>query len=304
LFEDIHHLTSFIDDLPVGIASADTTGLHANRYNKFFLKMFGWHPDEIDTMEKWFTRAYPDEAYRVKILDEWTQIAEEAQSDNSPYSRPMEAKVTCRDGSSKWCEVRYYFKEQFIYGIFTDITERKATEEKLETLSLCDPLTGIFNRRFFNINYYEKWHLARRNMVPLTIIIGDVDNFKQVNDTYGHLVGDKVLIAMANAISSTLKRSTDFVTRYGGEEFAIISYNSDENSALGLCKMIQHNLHNIVVEEVDQQFTMSFGINTIIPVTTQTPETFLSAADTAMYKAKNNGKDTIVIAEKPSENSG
>ena len=164
---------------------------------------------------------------------------------------------------------------------------------------MCDPLTGIFNRRFFNTNYYEKWHLARRNRVPLTIIIGDVDNFKQINDTYGHLVGDKVLVAIALAISATLKRSTDFVTRYGGEEFAIISYDSDANSALGLCKMIQHNLHNVVVEEVDHSFTMSFGINTIIPVTSRTPETFLSDADAAMYRAKHNGKDTIVIADTP-----
>lgn len=291
-------LFDFVEGIPVGIARADATGGTQNHYNKYFLKMFGWEATEIDTLEQWFQKAYPDDEYRADIIAIWTDIVEEAQASNEEYSRPMEAKVACKDGSYKWCEVRYYGKGDYIYGIFTDISERKGVEKQLRDLSLIDPLTEVHNRRYFNIKYYDRWHLSERSQTPISLILCDIDDFKKVNDTYGHLVGDQVLTTIAKTISSTLKRSTDFVARYGGEEFVIVSYDSDEQSAIGLCRRIKHDLSHIDfmgIEEAQKCCTLSFGIATTIADASTTPEQFINNADMAMYEAKVNGKNQIVV---------
>ncbi len=298
MVESIDFLFDFIDDLPVGIACADTTGKLPNQYNKFFTEMFGWNASDIATLDEWYVKAYPDEAYRAELIAIWTSIIQEAEEAKKPYSKPMEASVTCKDGGSKWCEVRYYRKAQFIYGIFVDISERKAVENRLRDLSLLDPLTGINNRRNFNVKFYDWWHLSERTRTPISLILCDIDNFKRLNDTYGHLVGDEVLITVAQTISRTLQRSTDFVARYGGEEFVIVSYDSDAASVLALCKMIKENVDNIETFGIDDDIdccSLSFGVNTIVANPDTTPEDFINNADKALYEAKRTGKNKIVV---------
>lgn len=298
MVENTDFLFEFIDDLPVGIACADTTGELPNQYNKFFTNMFGWDASDIETLDIWFIKAYPDEEYRAELMTIWMSIIEEAEQKNSPYSKPMEARVTCKDGSSKWCEGRYYRKAQFVYGIFVDISERKAVEKRLLELSLLDPLTGINNRRHFNVKFYEWWQLSVRTKSPISLILCDIDNFKTLNDTYGHLVGDEALIMVAETIAGTLKRGTDFVARYGGEEFIVVSYDSDAASVLALCKKIKQNLDNINGSGINDKIhccSLSFGVNTIVANPDTTPEDFINNADKALYEAKRRGKNTIVV---------
>ncbi|SFV62733.1 diguanylate cyclase/phosphodiesterase (GGDEF & EAL domains) with PAS/PAC sensor(s) [hydrothermal vent metagenome] len=300
MLNNVDYLLDFIDDFPIGIISLDTTTEHIVLYNKYLLQMIGWPLSEIDTMDKWFRVAYPDDEYRANIMKEWGEIVDEAESQNKPYSRCMEAKVACKNGTFKWFSVRYYRKGHLVYGIFIDITERKKAEKKLKNLSLIDPLTGIHNRRYFNIEYYKKWREAQRTEIPLSLIVCDIDNFKKINDTFGHIVGDQVIVAFAKAISSTLKRSTDFVARYGGEEFVVVSYDCDENSALELCKLIKSNIDQVSIPSIkssNHHLSMSFGISTTIPNPNITAQQFLNSADQAMYRAKKTGKDKIVIGK-------
>ena len=299
MIDTVDFLYEFIDDLPVGIASADTTGELPNHYNNFFTEMFGWSFEDIDTMEKWFSNAYPDEEYRAELIERWNALMEETRLQNKKYSSPMEVKVTCKDGSVKWCECSYYTKEQFLYGIFVDVSERKQVELKLNELSLMDPLTEIHNRRYFHNQYYDRWHLSQRTKTPLTIIICDIDDFKMVNDTYGHLMGDQVLATVAQTIATTLKRTTDFVARYGGEEFVIVSYDCNEACALDLCQTIQRNMEKLARFDMENKANyngkLSYGVNTIIANSNASPEEFINNADKALYEAKNSGKNRIVV---------
>jgi len=300
MLNNVDYLLDFIDDFPIGIISLDTTTEQVALYNKYLLQMIGWTLSEINTMEKWFRVAYPDDEYRASIMKEWDEIVDEAESHNKPYSRCMEAKVACKNGTFKWFNVRYYRKEYFVYGIFVDISERKKAEKKLKNLSLIDPLTEIHNRRYFNIEYYKKWQEAQRTKTPLSIIVCDIDDFKKINDTFGHVAGDQVIATFAKVISSTLKRSTDFVARYGGEEFVVVSYDCDENSALELCKLIKSNIDQTSIPSIkssNYRYSMSFGISTIIPSSNITAKQFLNSADKAMYEAKKTGKNKIVTGK-------
>ena len=130
MLDDKKFLFEFIDDMPIGIARTDSTGALPNHYNKFFLEMFGWTKQEVDTLEKWFKTAYPDDGYREDVIKRWTEISQEAEEHGAAFSRTMEVDVTCSNGSIKVCEVRYYRKDKFIYGVFVDVSERKQLEEE------------------------------------------------------------------------------------------------------------------------------------------------------------------------------
>ncbi len=121
---------SFLNYLPVGIARNDTTNKNKNEINQHFSEMFGWDVDDMDTMDKWFTNAYPNESYRKEVIDIWSAKIEESVINGKPYSTPCEVKVTCKDGSFKWCQAIYYKHKNYMYGIFINITDRKMIEEK------------------------------------------------------------------------------------------------------------------------------------------------------------------------------
>lgn len=127
----------FLADLPIGIVSSDLTGKESSYCNKTFSQMFGWDFADIDTVDKWFNKAYPDEEYRASVIKVWGEKVEEAEKNNKPYSTPMEVKVRCKDGSDKWCHANYYEKKQFLHaGIFVDISERKNVENQLLDLNV------------------------------------------------------------------------------------------------------------------------------------------------------------------------
>lgn len=140
ILKDLQQITNdsieFIADLPIGIISSDPLGKEGSHCNKIFLKMFGWDLKDIDTIDKWFNNAYPDAKYRAEVIRVWEEKVNEAKRQNRPYSTPMEVKVTCKDGNTKWCQVRYYKRKQFIVsGIFVDISERKKIENQLFELN-------------------------------------------------------------------------------------------------------------------------------------------------------------------------
>jgi diguanylate cyclase (GGDEF)-like protein/PAS domain S-box-containing protein len=125
-------LEEFIEEIPVGIARNNSIKQEPNYYNNYLLEMLGWEIDEIDTMEKWFAKVYPDEIYRREVIELWTQMVEDTEQKALQYSYPIEVKVTCKDGSIKWCKVRYYRKTHYIYGLFTNITTQKEQHFKLQ----------------------------------------------------------------------------------------------------------------------------------------------------------------------------
>jgi diguanylate cyclase (GGDEF)-like protein len=166
----------------------------------------------------------------------------------------------------------------------------------IEHLSLMDQLTGIPNRRHFDNQLRAEWRRAIRDHVPLTLLILDIDHFKDYNDTYGHQQGDKVLCLVARVLTWTLKRVSDCLARWGGEEFTVLLPNTDLNGGMAIAEQIRKNveLEELLCDNGKiTKLTISIGVNTDSPTLSNSIDEFISRADEALYTAKNNGRNRI-----------
>jgi two-component system cell cycle response regulator len=172
----------------------------------------------------------------------------------------------------------------------------KVTEQAtlLLELSIKDELTGLYNRRYFRERADHFYKQANRYQQPLSIMLGDIDFFKRINDTYGHAIGDDVLRTISSLLQTNL-RETDLLARYGGEEFVIIFPETDLYSASELCERIRQTIEGHSWEEIaaDLKVTMSMGINADTQLSDF--EQMLINADEKLYQAKGNGRNQIVI---------
>ena len=171
---------------------------------------------------------------------------------------------------------------------------QKAIEEKnkeLEKLAITDNLTDLYNRRKLDELLKNEIHRSDRFGHTFGFTILDIDYFKRVNDTYGHQVGDKVLIEIANILKNNL-RKTDFVGRFGGEEFVIICPESNIESVVKLMENLRLIIQNHNFGKVKNQ-TVSFGITLLKE--SDTVDSILKRADEALYKAKNSGRNKVSI---------
>lgn len=173
--------------------------------------------------------------------------------------------------------------------------ERKneQTRRKLKRLSLIDPLTQIYNRRFFSQKCNEIFTQLQRENIHASIIYMDLDNFKCLNDTYGHDTGDFVLKSFGNILKKQSRKDFDFAARLGGEEFGIVCLYSNANEATMLAQRIQKACESFFENE-KYTITASFGISTF-STSCQCWEEVFKQADEKMYEAKRNGKNTICV---------
>lgn len=170
--------------------------------------------------------------------------------------------------------------------------------EQVKQQAAIDGLTGIANRRAFNQKLAQEWRRARREQSPLSLILCDIDYFKQYNDTYGHPQGDRCLKKVAHVLKKAVKRPADLVARYGGEEFALILPRTDPEGADSLAEMMRRQLNSLRLPHA--RSTVSPYVTLSIGITTQTPRKeeksyfqFLNTADQALLAAKNLGRDRI-----------
>jgi diguanylate cyclase len=165
---------------------------------------------------------------------------------------------------------------------------------ELEISSQIDHLTGAYNRRLLSKDLHQICQNKIKHKDNIYMLAIDIDDFKIVNDTYGHIVGDKVLIFLANTIKKVL-RDTDKVYRYGGEEFVIILNRSDEQECLEIAKRVLVVIQNnkLIYKDININITISIGITSVVD--SDTPETFVQRADSALYKAKRTGKNKIIM---------
>lgn len=176
----------------------------------------------------------------------------------------------------------------------------KVKSEEIEKLSRIDGLTGLYNRRYFEEIFNQQWKTAARNAIPISIIIGDVDYFKTVNDTYGHQAGDAFLQEIARLLGRIIKRETDVIARYGGEEFVILLLNLDTGETRKLAEQIRSEMENLRFPYEGQHIsaTISLGAASCIPGKQSQKEEFLKAADEALYRAKNLGRNHVIFSDK------
>lgn len=165
---------------------------------------------------------------------------------------------------------------------------------KLQVLSTTDTLTGISNRRLFDKVLLRSFEHAQRYQRPMSVVIVDVDGFKSINDTFGHQAGDEVLRSIASIMQSSM-RVTDFLCRYGGEEFAVILPETGLEDANRFADKIRQALASRKMNPIGRPVTISAGVATFPHSGFSRPAEVLEAADQAMYRAKQRGRNRVEV---------
>ena len=181
------------------------------------------------------------------------------------------------------------------------LLERNAAIEELRRISITDGLTRIYNRRYFDQTLEQEFQRAKRQSRSLSLVIMDVDHFKQYNDRYGHKAGDECLVTVAQALQSTAHRSADTVARYGGEEFAAILPDTDRDGACAIAEKIRQAIVKLKIKHegssVAKHVTASLGVATLIPTGKVKPASLIKCADQGLYQAKREGRNRVAFFE-------
>ena len=178
-----------------------------------------------------------------------------------------------------------------------DMTDEKQAQIALEQLATRDGLTGLANRRCFDDTLHAEWERALRQQQALSLLMVDVDNFKQYNDTNGHLGGDKCLQLIASTVASEM-RANDLLARYGGEEFGVILPNQSLSGAAIVADRIRSRVEQLRLpnqKTAGQLITVSIGVATLLPAPETGPSQLIAIADAALYNAKHLGRNRICV---------
>ena len=190
---------------------------------------------------------------------------------------------------------------------YKDITDRKQASRALaqahaamEQLARIDGLTQIPNRRTFDKTLTTQWQYHFEQGKPLSVILCDIDFFKKYNDTYGHQAGDDCLVKVAAALTEALPNTNGLTARYGGEEFIFLLPDTNAKDSFAVAQIACNKVHDLRIEhmasDIDSHVTLSLGVATIIPAANNNPLELLKAADKALYKSKENGRNRVTAA--------
>lgn len=195
--------------------------------------------------------------------------------------------------------VACYMLESYIRKEYESVVSFKKANRKFYKASIIDGLTGVANRRFLNDKLYEEWNRLCRNKKPLSLILLDIDFFKQYNDCFGHHAGDECLVQIAWTIKKVVKRAGELVARYGGEEFAVVLPNTNIEKAKYLAEQIREKVLSLKLQHlkssVNEFVTVSLGVAMLVPSQDRTYEQLLKDADKALYQAKENGRNRVEV---------
>ena len=271
------------------------TGEH--QVNDRWLEILGLQRLDIkNRVEDWESRIHPDDKQRI-----FDNIEQHIKT-GLPYV--IELRMRHKDGHWVWIQgsgavVEYDYTHQVvrICGTHQDISERKKMEERLSYLATHDQLTNLNNRRLFDERLNDEVNRATRYNTTFSIFMIDIDHFKEVNDSYGHKVGDQLLKEFATLLNKFL-RINDFVARYGGEEFTVILPETSAAEAFDLAERFRQQVENYrfeITEAGRYSFTISICISSFSENGTSS-EVLIKTADEAMYIAKNSGRNNVVQA--------
>jgi len=267
-------------------------------------KLLGWSQESWKTAQDWIDRIHPDE--RVTTANMCISQSEHGVDHEADY------RALTADGGYVWVrDVVHILRENGVttalVGFIFDISERKKMEDvllrlnkQLESLSFHDALTGVANRRMYDRTMAAEWGRALRQQTPISLILIDVDHFKQYNDHYGHVMGDECLVKVAEALSGVSGRSTDLLARYGGEEFVLMLPNTDREAALVLAERCRAAVAELRIphaaSDVCDVVTVSAGLSTMVPSESAEPASLFDTADKMLYLAKQKGRNCVEYA--------
>lgn len=265
--------------------------------------LLGWAPESWVSAGDWAARMHPEDR-------EWVVDYCVSQS-RSGIDHEADYRALTKDGEYIWIrDVVHVLRNadgevEALIGFMFDISERKKTEEKLlqlqkelEELSFQDGLTRVANRRMFDSIIQVEWTNARRNSQPLSLIMLDIDYFKQYNDHYGHIQGDDCLKQVAEILSSAGTRANDFFARFGGEEFVLVLPQTDSDAAKKIAERCRKLIFKAQIPHakslIGQVLTISVGVGTVIPGYQDESVDFINSVDQRLYQAKQLGRNCII----------
>lgn len=188
---------------------------------------------------------------------------------------------------------QYYLYQQLQYTN----QQLQQLNQSLHHLATIDGLTQVANRRQFDICLDQEWRRLAREQKPISLILVDIDYFKRYNDAYGHPAGDQCLRQVASIIQSVIKRPADLVSRYGGEEFAVILPSTNQTGALCVAEEIRSQVNKLALPHqgsaISEWVTLSQGVACAIPSQAVSPLLLIDRADQALYQAKESGRDRV-----------
>lgn len=262
--------------------------------------LLGWSPDSWVSVEDWASRMHPDD--RDQVVNFCVSQSQAGTDHEADY------RALTRDGGYVWIrDVVHVVRTadggvEALIGFMFDISQRKATEEKLlqlqkelEELSYKDGLTGVANRRMFDSVMEMEWTNARRSRQPLSLILIDVDYFKEYNDRYGHLQGDDCLRQIAQVLGRTATRARDFAARFGGEEFVLVLPEADAAAAAVVAERCHRAIEQLAIPHdrsvIGERITVSLGVGTVVPGSDDDIQRFINRVDGLLYSAKRGGRN-------------
>ncbi len=280
---------------------------------KFKYKLEGFDPDWIDagTRRTAYYSYLPPGNYKFHVMAAnsdgiWNNQATTIPVQMKPffyqtswfYVLGFAGVIVSLVGVYKFNVKRLKIRQKILTKLVAERTqELKEANENLLNLANSDGLTAVGNRRRFDDFLTGEWHRARRFKTEISLILIDIDHFKQFNDTYGHQAGDECLKKIASALQNTINRPTDLVARFGGEEFAIILGGTDSAGAVNIAEQAMENIKALTIPHsqspTSQYLTISLGVATSFAKMEMTEADLISAADKLLYRAKENGRNQI-----------
>ena len=268
--------------------------------------LLGWSQSSWLSANDWIERIHEDD--RQKTVDFCIAQSQKGVDHEADY------RALTSDGDYVWIrDVVHVVRREdgsvdALVGFMFDITERKQAEDKivqlqreLEVLSYRDSLTNVANRRMFDTLYPVEWAKARATGEPLSVVVVDIDYFKQYNDHYGHVQGDECLRRVAEALDAGASRARDLCARFGGEEFILLLPATDADAARNVAERCRKLLAQKELPHarsgVGRTVTCSMGVGTIVPDTLEDANVFLDRVDRRLYQAKSSGRDRICDGE-------
>lgn len=280
-----------------GIMITDSDAL-IRSVNKAFEEITGYSAGEVIGLNPRILKSgrHDDTFYK----EFWISLLENGQWKGIFWNRRKNGELYPQETSINSVKDENGNTVKFV-AIFTDITVRQAAEDMMLHLSTIDGLTGLSNRHFLDEMLDKEWKRARRNKYPISIMMIDLDFFKNYNDTYGHLKGDECLKSVADVLKGTARRPGDVVARFGGEEFVVALAMTDTIDAVSIAEKIRMEVEALKIpherSKISGYVTLSIGVVSAIPNQNMSSMDLTKYADEALYKAKEEGRNRVVFKE-------
>jgi diguanylate cyclase (GGDEF)-like protein/PAS domain S-box-containing protein len=295
---ELSHYAKLFTILPMPICNVCSDTGDILKVNQRFIDVFGYSIEDVPNLDVWWVNAYPDLNYRQSAQTLWEHSIAQAEKQNNDI-QANDYQIVCKNGEQVTMQISGISISNEFIAVFNDATERIKAQDILRDMAFLDSLTKIANRRRFDEKLADEFDRVNNLSGQLSIILIDIDNFKQFNDRYGHLAGDECLYAVAQKLADTVSRPEDFVARYGGEEFVVLLPQTDKQGALFVAEQIQKAIEMLAIVHEDSftgYLSVSMGINTVNHHQCDDHLTFIQAADDALYYAKNQGRNCIALS--------